>query len=62
MAGKMAVVAGALLMAFTAPAVAQVADSSFYIVRLGTDTVAVERWVTLGADLADSLHVVAVTR
>jgi hypothetical protein len=41
-----------------APASAQSADSAMYIVRLGVDTVAVERWVRT----PDSLHVVAVTR
>ncbi|HEX6134613.1 MAG TPA: DUF2911 domain-containing protein [Longimicrobiales bacterium] len=39
-------------------AAAQERDSAVYVVRLGVDTVAVERWVRS----PDSLHVVAVTR
>ena len=37
---------------------AQSVDSAMYIVRLGVDTVALERWVSS----PDSLHVVAVSR
>lgn len=41
-----------------AGASAQTVDSALYVVRLGVDTVALERWVSS----PDSLHVVAVSR
>lgn len=40
------------------PVAAQDLDSAMYVLRLGADTVAIERWTWN----ADSLHVVAVTR
>lgn len=40
------------------PAAGQGLDSAMYVVRLGVDTLAIERWTRT----ADSLHVVAVTR
>lgn len=40
------------------PLAGQSSDTAMYVVRLGVDTVAIERW----ARNADSLHVVAVTR
>ncbi|MGH7448289.1 MAG: DUF2911 domain-containing protein, partial [Longimicrobiales bacterium] len=54
--------AGAMLLGCAAAAAAQTADSAMYIVRLGIDTVAIERWVMPGAERPDSLHVVSVTR
>ncbi|HEX6306871.1 MAG TPA: DUF2911 domain-containing protein [Longimicrobiales bacterium] len=50
-------VAAALLLTAGAAA-AQERDSAVYVVRLGVDTVAIERWMRS----PDSLHVVAVTR
>jgi hypothetical protein len=51
-----------VLMAVAPPAhgqrPAQSLDSAMYVVRLGVDTLAIERWTRT----ADSLHVVAVTR
>jgi hypothetical protein len=47
-----------VLAAVAMPAAGQGMDSALYVVRLGVDTVAVERWTRT----ADSLHVVAVTR
>jgi len=47
----------ALLLGATGAA-AQTRDSAVYVVRLGVDTTAIERWVRS----PDSLHVVAVTR
>ena len=47
-----------LLTGAALPVSAQSTDTAIYIVRLGVDTLAVERWTRS----ADSLHVVAVTR
>lgn len=46
------------LAGFAVPVAGQSLDSAMYVVRLGVDTVAIERWTRT----ADSLHVVAVTR
>jgi hypothetical protein len=46
------------LVGLALPVAGQGVDSAMYVVRLGVDTVAVERWTRT----ADSLHVVAVTR
>lgn len=54
---KLAIVA-LLLLATTTTTDAQQRDSAVYVVRLGVDTTAVERWVWS----RDSLHVVSVTR
>ncbi|MBR9988469.1 MAG: DUF2911 domain-containing protein [Gemmatimonadetes bacterium] len=51
-------IAALLLTAGGAPVAGQSTDTALYVVRLGVDTVAVERWVRS----PDSLHVVAVTR
>ena len=52
------IAAAAAIAAGAAAAEAQQRDSAVYVVRLGVDTVAVERWLRT----PDSLHVVAVTR
>lgn len=46
------------LLGLALPAAGQSQDSAMYVVRLGADTVAIERWTWN----ADSLNVVAVTR